>query len=85
MTYCLGYQNTQRIQCVKVGWVFLLLVFCFGGFWVVWLVFFNGKLKAQQSYYIKLHKSELVESVHHLCVNSFLAVLDCSPSVELKW
>lgn len=84
MTYCLGYQNTQRIQCVKVGWVFLLL-FCFGGFLGCVVVFFNGKLKAQQSYYIKLHKSELVESVHYLCVNSFLAVLDCSPSVELKW
>lgn len=42
---------------------------------------FNGKQKAQQNC-INLHKSELVESVHHLC---FLAVLDCSPFVELKW
>lgn len=50
----------------------------------MWLFFFNGKSKAQQSC-INLHKSELVESVHHFCVNSFLAVLDCSPSVELKW
>lgn len=64
---------------------FFAVVVLFWGFLGCVVVFFNGKLKAQQSYYIKLHKSELVESVHHLCVNSFLAVLDCSPSVELKW
>lgn len=64
---------------------FAVVVLFWGVFGLCGWFFFNGKLKAQQSYYIKLHKSELVESVHHLCVNSFLAVLDCPPSVELKW
>lgn len=27
MTYCLGYQNPQRIQCVKVGWGFFVVLF----------------------------------------------------------
>lgn len=46
---------------------------------VVVVVFLNGKPKSQQNC-INLHKRELVESVHHLCGNSFLAALDYFPS-----
>lgn len=57
---------------------------CQNSIFLFYFFFFKkGSPKSQQSC-INLCKSELIESLHHLCVNSFLAVLESPPAVELK-
>lgn len=51
MTYCPGYQNPQRIQCMKVRWVFLVVLGCVVGLFLTG----NQRLNKVVLTYIKVN------------------------------